>query len=241
MSRKQKHNRTRFYFAAFILLSIAGLAAFHFLFNQNYGKTKLIDLPEGFSSHGIDVSHYQGDIDWNGLQLTMDSSISFVYIKVTEGMRYKDPVFVQNYSRSKALEIPTGAYHFFSPLQDAATQSDHFLNNYTFRAGDLPPVLDAETEGRNDAELINKMKIWLTSVERSINKRPIIYTSYHFYKTKFKGKFPGYSFWIANYGNHAKRMKDNSVVIWQYSDKGNLPGIKGNVDLNVAKLSFFEL
>ncbi|MCH2224808.1 MAG: hypothetical protein MK066_08575 [Crocinitomicaceae bacterium] len=239
-NRKKQNYRLRLTLAILILLSVGSAMTVHFLSKRNYYKTQLMKLPAGFSSHGIDVSHYQGNIDWSELIETMDSSISFAYIKATEGTRYIDPLYKQNYNRCRSMKLPIGIYHFFSPMQNALKQADHFLNNYAVESNDLPPVLDAETEGRNNAELIKKMKVWLTQVEKKTKKRPIIYTSFHFYSTKFKGKFDEYQFWIANYGNHANRMKDDQIVIWQYSDEGRLPGINGNVDLNVSKNSFLN-
>jgi lysozyme len=198
----------------------------------------LRELPEGFVSHGIDISHHQGRIDWEEFTRSMDSTISFVYCKATEGIRFIDPSWKSNRSNLNSKQIANGAYHFFSPRINASLQADHFLNNYTFLPGDLPPVLDAETEGGSDAQLISRMKEWLKSVETQTGMRPVIYTSYHFYKTKFRGKFEGYEFWIASYNKNESRLKDDCIIHWQYSDRGKLPGINENVDLNFSKLDF---
>lgn len=239
---KSIQKRSGFYFRwgiALLLLLAIGYAFLHYQKNKVYAPVEMRELPEGFSQHGIDVSHYQGKIDWDGLFSSMDSTLEFVYCKATEGVRFVDPQWKRN---EKALRESTttrhGAYHFFSPHQNAELQAEHYLNVVQPLSGSLPPVLDAETEGPSDAILIRKMKTWLAIVQRQTGVRPIIYTSYHFYRTKFKGKFPGYKFWIASYNPNVRRVKHPDILIWQYSDRGNIPGISGFVDLNMGKSGF---
>ncbi len=195
-------------------------------------------LPEGFVSYGIDISHHQGEIDWDQLVQHSDSLLSFFYCKATEGIHHVDTRWKENRSSLVALGLNHGAYHFFLPNKAADLQAEHFLNHYVAQPTDLPPVLDAEIEGASDADLIKRMKIWLSKVELKTGRRPIIYTSHHFYRTKFRGAFEGYKFWIANYNKNVDGLDDPSILHWQFSDKGNVPGIKGNVDLNYSKTPF---
>lgn len=196
------------------------------------------ELPDGFHSHGIDVSHYQGVIDWDKFHEEADSIVRFVYCKATEGTNHIDAQWSRNKSELRKYKIHFGAYHFFLPKKNALKQAKHYVKNYTPRQSELSPVLDVETEGKSDADLISRMKTWLSYVEKKTGRRPIIYTSFHFYSTKFKGKFKGYKFWIANYNNRPDRMVDKQIIHWQYSDHGRIPGIEGPVDLNFSKIGF---
>lgn len=196
------------------------------------------ELPENFKSHGIDISRYQGDIDWKLFFEKSDSIISFVYCKATEGVSHVDAKFTTNRDALRKHNKAFGVYHFFVPSLNAESQANHFLKNYSPRANELPPVLDVETESVSDAKLIKGMKVWLELVESKTGKRPIIYTSYHFYSTKFKKEFKNYQFWIANYSRRNDRMTDKRIIHWQYSDKGGIPGIVGPVDLNFSKQEF---
>lgn len=196
------------------------------------------ELPDGFHSHGIDISHYQGEIDWSSFTHKTDSLISFVFCKATEGLSFVDPRWSVNRNALRENNIRLGAYHYFLPKKNAKAQAKHYLNNFTPKQHDLPPVIDIEEEGISDDDLIKRMKIWLTYVEDKTGRRPIIYTSYSFYNSKFRGQFKGYKFWIANYTFKPERMVEDDILYWQYTDEGRIPGIYGNVDLNFSKVQF---
>jgi len=239
--RKKKSNRR---FTTILLLSFLGISGY-FAY-QNYFKekfravqiTELPQLPEGFKSYGIDISHHQSEIDWNEFLAQNDSTIKFVYCKVTEGIQLIDRQWKNNHTRLYEVKIPHGGYHFFRPSADPAIQAKHFLSNYNHNETELPPALDVETEGKSDSELIASMKIWLNIVEQKTGKRPIIYTSYSFYSTKFKHHFDNYKFWVANYSNKSHRFLDEQIIHWQFSESGKVPGITGFVDLNYSKIEF---
>lgn len=200
----------------------------------------LVSIPKGFTSFGIDISHHQGSIDWKDLLLEndLDSVISFVYCKATEGTDHVDSEWKNNRSALLDLGKPHGAYHFFSVKSDALTQAQHFLNHWKKEALDLPPVLDVETEAESDKILIKSMKTWLQEVEKKTGSRPIIYTSLHFYETKFINEFKDYFFWIAAYSRKPDYLNDKRILHWQYTDQGNLPGINEKIDFNVSKTAF---
>ncbi len=197
-------------------------------------------IPEGFQAIGLDVSHHQGVIDWEKLLKVegFDSLIHFVYCKATEGNTHFDKQWVTNRTVLNEMGIPNGAYHFFTPKDPPLPQAVHFLNRWVKRDIDLPPVLDVETEGFSDEDLISKMKIWLDYVEKQSGMRPIIYTSLHFYETKFQHEFLNYKFWIAAYSKKPACIDDKRIIHWQFSESARLPGISEKVDLNVSKLKF---
>lgn len=240
MNRRKK---TSFTFTRLIFLILffigSGIFAWYFFIRPQSEQTvQLQPLPEGFLSHGIDVSHHQGEIDWNVFFSNMDTTISFVYCKVTEGTHFTDSEWNRNRTILSEHKMKHGGYHFFTPDVSPQLQADHFLNNYTSTEKDLPPVLDAEVEASTDHILITGMHEWLRIVESEIGVRPVIYTSYSMYRDKMKGKFPGYKFWIASYNPNETRVENSDIIHWQYSDRGSVPGINGMVDLNFSKQSF---
>ena len=202
-------------------------------------KAKIaLNIPKGFEGFGIDISHHHGKIDWGTLFRTerYDTIIDFVYCKATEGATFIDPQWSRNRSHLLEMEIPHGAYHFFRPNTDPEEQAKHFLYHWIKEPSDLPPVLDVETEAESDKELIRSMEIWLNAVEKRCGMRPIIYTSLHFFETKFASHFSDYSFWVAAYSRKPGSIQDKRIVHWQYSEKGQLPGIETPVDFNVTNL-----
>lgn len=232
----------------FLVVTAGLLTACFFYFFKGVVRQKVVvsknkmlaESPKGFVSMGIDVSHHQGEIDWNRLFNTLryDTLLRFVYCKATEGVDHIDTRWNANRKELNGLGILNGAYHFFDPKGLPRLQAAHFLSQWIPREIDLPPMLDVETEGFSDEDLIAKMKIWLTEVEAQSGYRPIIYTSLHFYETKFKGRFPGYFFWIAAYTRKPPIDSDPQIIHWQYSETGRLPGIREYVDLNVSKVAF---
>lgn len=221
-----------------------GIAAFFFFWYEVEQEVQspryfIKNIPEGYASVGIDVSHHQGKIDWEELLIDkgFDTIIDFVYCKVTEGADHLDRQWERNRGILNGMGVQNGAYHYFSTKTPPRPQAAHFLAHWDERDIDLPPVLDVEDEGFSDEDLIAKMRIWLTEVERISGRRPVIYTSLNFYETKFRNRFPGYKFWLAAYSREPQYMTDDAVIHWQFSETGELPGI-GKVDVNVSKIGF---
>jgi lysozyme len=245
-SRKSTKNqgRRKAYIALFIALGIIiALSTFYLVTQKNKPVAsasfrKLV--PEGFPTIGIDVSHHQGEMDWDRLfnKTGYDSLIHFVYCKATEGNTHLDTQWERNRRMLNDLGIPNGAYHFFIPTDEPRPQAKHFLAHWKKRDIDLPPALDVEKEGFSDEDLIAKMKIWLNEVENKTGMRPIIYTSLNFYETKFQNDFKNYKFWIAAYSRKPPCINDERIIHWQFSETGRIPGTREKVDLNVSKLEY---
>jgi lysozyme len=241
--KQSKKNSNSKWIILLITLPIIAIVSWYFYspFEEKISKnTFLENVPKGFESIGIDVSHHQGDIDWDLLlnKEHYDTIIHFVYCKATEGNTHVDTKWDYNRKTLNNLGIPNGAYHFFITKEAPKPQVDHFLKYWTKREVDLPPVLDVETEGFSDNDLRKKMKIWLAEVEERTGMRPIIYTSLNFYETKFKDYFPDHKFWIAAYSQKPSCLIDKRILHWQFSENGILPGIDEEIDLNVSKISF---
>ncbi|MEG1580742.1 MAG: GH25 family lysozyme, partial [Bacteroidaceae bacterium] len=124
---------------------------FSFRWKAIYGESK---FPKGYSIHGIDISHYQGTIDWEKLRnATIDESpIRFIIIKATEGTSLLDENFNENFYQAKENDFIRGAYHFFSPSIPAKKQAEYFLKQVHLEQGDFPPVLDIEHIGTQTAQ-----------------------------------------------------------------------------------------
>lgn len=203
-----------------------------------------ICMPCDYEVHGIDVSRYQGSINWEQVAYHQKNNfpLHFVFMKATEGGDHKDITFEQNFEQAGYYGFIRGAYHFFSPKTDPHKQADFFIRNVSLSAGDLPPVLDVETIGKSSAEdLQTAVKIWLDRIEKHYGVKPILYTSYKFKKRYLNDSmFNAYPYWIAHYYVDSVRYEGN-WHFWQHTDVGSVPGIKEKVDLNVFNGSLEEL
>lgn len=230
-------------------LGIAYILFFYYFFVGPYSfRWKAIYgdpvYPEGFDVHGIDVSHYQENIDWERLRnASLNSSpVSFIFIKATEGTTLLDDNFNLNFYEAKQNDFIRGAYHFFLPDVDAQKQARFFLKQVHLEPGDLPPVLDVEKAGRlTETQLQKAVKTWLDIVEKEYGVNPIIYTGYKF-KLHYLNTpaFDEYPYWIAHYYVEKLEYK-GKWNFWQHTDCGKVTGIKGNVDCNIFNGSFEDL
>lgn len=198
-----------------------------------------IPIPEKYSIHGIDVSYYQGKIDWDKVKAMEEDGvkIKFAFIKATEGLLTVDPYFQRNWREAPKAGIVVGAYHFFRPFKDGKWQARFFLQNARPERGDLPLVVDVETlDGQSSAKMRKELKAFIDHVEKKTQTKPIIYTNLSFYEDYLKEHFDGYSFWIANYYQSKLRLgKGSGWQFWQHSDRATINGINHDVDMNVFK------
>jgi lysozyme len=181
--------------------------------------------------NGLDVSHFQGNIDW--LQIAK-GGLSFAFVKATEGLHTFDAMFADNWKRMSGAGIIRGAYHFFHPELDGAGQARHFLATVQVVDGDMPPVIDIELSNNiPGTEIIKGVSTWLDIVSKATNRKPIIYTGPSFWNSTMNDQFGDYPLWIAQYAESPKIPKGwNDWTFWQYTEKGQIAGVGGNVDLN---------
>ncbi len=224
----------------FVLISLP--TAYYYINGRTFKNKRkpanfLSQFPEEFPIRGIDVSHHQGKMDWSLLfdELRYDTLVQFIYCKATESDYHLDTQWEYNRKKLTELGVVHGAYHFFDGKKPPREQAAHFLKHWSHRDMDLPPMLDVETEGFSDSDLIAKMHIWLTVVQKITGFRPIIYCSNNFFENKFKHHFQNYKFWIAAYSRQPDSLHDRRVIYWQFSERGKLPGTNELVDLNVGK------
>lgn len=231
---------------------VALLAFFYYFYIRPYSyrwkpcygaKGYGVCLPLGYKVHGIDVSHYQGDINWGVVKATENDEypIRFVFMKATEGGDHKDVRFDENFRKASEVGLVRGAYHFYNPNTDPVRQADFFISQVRLQKGDLAPVLDIERKPRNKAQLQADLLVFLKRLEKHYGVKPIIYTSYK-YKTHYLDtpEFDVYPLWIAHYYVEALSY-EGMWQFWQHTDYGSVPGIEGDVDLNVFNGTQSEL
>lgn len=201
----------------------------------NYTDFEIL-VPVNYSIHGIDVSRYQENLNWNYVKAakTQNIRLKFAFIKATEGMFDSDPYFSRNWLEAKKIGITTGAYHFFIPSSNTKIQAQNFINRVTLKKGDLPPVLDVEASyGANARTVKTAVKQWLDIIEKHYKVRPIIYTNINFYNTILGDDFDEYPLWIAHYKQLNQPRIARDWLFWQHSEKGQIKGIKSFLDFNV--------
>lgn len=239
----------------YILMGVIGVifvAVFYYFFIRPYAyrwkpcyglKGYGVCMPAGYKVHGIDISHYQGKVDWKMLSQTRQSQfpVRFIFMKATEGGDFTDNRFIANFDSARVHGFIRGAYHFYNPKTDPIRQAEFFKNSVTLEPGDLPPVLDIEKRAKDMNRLRADLKLWLKLIEEHYGVKPIIYAPYKF-KTNYLNDsvFNSYPYWIAHYYVDSVRY-EGDWSFWQHHDAGILPGIDKQVDLNIFNGSLQQL
>ena len=195
---------------------------------------QVLEKHEG-KSIGIDVSEYQGKISWSYVDtIEKKYPLHYVFIRATVGKDRPDRQFERNWLGAKENKMIRGAYHYYRPNENSLEQAELFNKTVKLEKGDLPPVLDIEKLPKNQsiANLKLGLKRWLKAVESHYGVKPIIYTGERYYDDFLKEEFSDYLFWIANYNFYREEI-DSDWLFWQFTEKASIPGIKGNVDVNI--------
>jgi len=181
---------------------------------------------------GIDVSKYQGDIDWEAI--SKNKHIKFAYIKATEGATYVDPRFEENIAEARKHGVKVGCYHFLRTSSSIADQFENMKKYVRREEQNLVPMIDVESMGKwNQQQLVDSLHEFAVMIYEHYKVAPIIYTYVNFYNRNLSGKFTNYPLFIARYTETEPEMSDGTkYVIWQFSERGRIDGIKGNVDLS---------
>ncbi len=192
---------------------------------------------------GIDVSHYQGKINWSKVEFINEKyPIEFVFIRATQGIDKNDNQYQNNWNECKRNNIIRGAYHYYRPNENSLEQAENFIKTVKLSKGDLPPVLDIEKLPKEQS--IENLKIglkrFLDKIEEHYEVRPIIYTGERYYEVFLKDEFEDYTFWIANY-NFIDAEINNDYLIWQFTEQAKIKGIKEKVDVNIFNGSYEDL
>lgn len=186
---------------------------------------------------GFDVSEYQGNIDWEQTYHIDEAfELSFVFVRATAGSSKKDARFHRNWKGAKARQLICGAYHYYRPNENSLDQAQNFIQQVRLQKGDLPPVLDIEKlpKSQSIARLKIGLRRWLEVVEAHYKVKPIIYSGERYYTDFLRKEFSDYPLWIANY-NFWRNTLESDWEFWQFTEKAQIAGIDGNVDLNIFK------
>lgn len=184
---------------------------------------------------GIDVSAYQGDIDFEKLH---EQNVKFAFIKATEGSNYFDDNFEKNFVNANKTDIKVGAYHFFSFDSEGGKQAELFIKTVPDNC-DLPPVVDFEFYGDKEknppekSKVCKQLKIMLDKLEEHYNRKPIIYATESAYNMYLNKDFKDYDLWIRSV---YRKPKISGWKFWQYSNRTELDGYSGDekfIDMNV--------
>ena len=184
---------------------------------------------------GIDVSHYQGEINW---ERAAADGIRFAFIKATEGVSITDETFADHWEAAGEAGIYRGAYHFFRAGTDAEAQAKHFLKVTAGLSAELPAVLDLEvTDRQGAAQIVKGAQAWMKTVEKGSGRKPLLYTMPRFADDFLGDKLAEYPLWVVDLRVGPPRLPKawEDWTFWQYSHHGHVDGIQEEVDLNCFK------
>ena len=195
---------------------------------------------------GIDVSHWQGNIDWKKVY---EAGYRFAFVKATEGVSFKDPNFERNIEEARKVGIIVGAYHFAHPEKDSPVEEAKFFVSVAgkyIRSGYLRPALDLE-RGCNlgSKKLSEWVQKWIETVKVETGVEPIIYVNSYYTNNCLDKSVDKYGLWIAHWTYSPSVLPNTGIwsnwLFWQYSDNGSIPGIEGRVDLDLFNGSLKDL
>lgn len=189
----------------------------------------------GKTLRGIDVSKWQGDIDWEAVR---GDGVDFAFIRVSDGAARPDPTFARNWAEAGRVGVARGAYQYFRPLEDPEEQADLLLEAIgPPGARDLPAVIDVEvSDGVAPREMARLIGRWSARVYKATGLRPLIYTSAKNWSALLGGSrlFRRHHLWIAHYDTDCP----NTPAAWrrwtihQLSQQARVAGIAAPVDEN---------
>lgn len=208
----------------------------------DYGLLPYVDYEEMIIK-GIDVSRYQGLIDWKTVK---DSGIRFAIIKSggSDAGRYKDAYFETNYANAKAVGMKIGCYYIhgkgFTTPEAGMADAQHFLSLLSGKTFDYPCFSDLELptpqtrQGNTDAVLT-----FCSIIEKAGFKTGVYASDISGFKDRLDlPRLNGLDKWVARYGSQPQYATE--YTMWQYSSSGNVKGINGRVDMDISTKDYSE-
>lgn len=198
------------------------------------------DTDEVFS--GIDISVYQGDIDFEQVK---SSGIEVVYIRAGYGFSVTDPKFEENYTNATKAGLKCGAYYFVTArnTEQAYLQATRFAELISGKTFAARPAMDFEEFGSLGKNGINIVGLaFMQKLKELTGIVPILYTDAYNASETWDWNFAQFPLWVADYDAEEPYVTSNiwhSYAGFQYSDRGEIPGIYGNVDLDRFTSSVF--
>ena len=222
-----------------LIIILILLVIFLLMINGYIIPTKL--EAEKYEVRGVDVSEYQGEVDWDKIK---EQGISFAFVKATEGSKGKDSYFNKNFQKLKNTDMLLGIYHFFSLESTGEEQAKNYIDTVGVTKNDdslLIPIVDIEYYSDYKKEepikdwIKKELKVLLDKLESTYRVKPMIYTTMEFYNDYLDGEFLDYDIWIRNILTKPN-LENRTWKFWQYTGRGRLEGYSGEekfIDLNV--------
>jgi GH25 family lysozyme M1 (1,4-beta-N-acetylmuramidase) len=187
---------------------------------------------------GIDVSKWQGIIEWNKVA---SAGVKYTFVKATEGVGYVDPMLKSNVQGALAAGLKAGLYHFLRvDNPDPVAEAAHFIQTIRGMQYDWIVCDIEDAKGKSSADVVSYTRTWLQEVEQATGKRPIVYTYVSFANQYLKDSLAAWPLWIAHYNSQGPGSTAwADWICWQYTDSGTVDGIAGNVDCNWMTPEFF--
>jgi len=181
--------------------------------------------------HGLDMSHYQGDIFWE--TVGQNGKIAYVYLKATEGGDRIDHRYEHNIRMAQDYNIRVGSYHFYRPLTPQDEQLRNFRTQCRPKDQDLIPMIDIESKpsSMTTEAFCDSLMTFIHLVERAYRQKPLLYTYTNFYNKYLQGLIDDYPLMIAQYSSSEPVLADGKeYIMWQYTAKGRINGVSTYVD-----------
>lgn len=242
-SRNQRKMDLIMAVAAVVIMAVMALIGRNFYF---YITGDDVTEDEPYPVKGVDVSSYQLEIDWQGLE---DEGYSFAFIKATEGSSHVDERFEYNWEEAGNTGMKIGAYHFLSYDTSGRKQAENYIETVDKRWGMLPPVVDVEFYGEYTENHPGKKKLrkvldaMLEELEAHYGMRPVIYTNTYIYDEYISGRYDDYDIWISAHDIPERLNDEREWTFCQYTFYGKSENVAGGekyVDLNVFNGSSWE-
>lgn len=185
---------------------------------------------ERYPVRGFDISSHNGYANMNA---AADAGYKFVFIKASEGVDFRDENFVINYNKASHAGLKTGAYHFFRFDKDGIEQANNLLRTVGRRRLDLGLVIDVEEAGNAKGVPMDSIRARLQLMVEYLNMRGhhvMFYSNRGGYEKYLLQDFEGMPLWICQFTDNSG---NDDWTFWQYDHHGRIPGIRGEVDLNV--------
>ncbi len=216
----------------------------------------IVNKPISDGTLGIDISHWQGTIDWSTVASvpTAWGPVEWAYAKASTGATGRDKRFYQNVKGAHAAGLPIGAYHWAAPTKPAAEDAANFIKAMEPVRGmlSLPPMIDVEQKPTGKYANPQAFRAWIIELVQRVMGAgygiPIVYINAYFAQENLGStKLGNVPIWVPQYNNPNGDYTGNEGrpkvlfettqdwSIWQFTERGKVPGIKGYVDLNVLR------
>lgn len=235
MARKVSYSKPdyiKWILTAGVAIAIAALVVL-FVKREHFFHTEPKFILADYPVRGIDVSNHNGTIKW---EQVAEDDYQFAYIKASEGKTHRDPAFARNVKSAQRAGLLVGAYHFFRKNREGTDQAQNLLGAVDGLKLDLPLVVDIEDwenpKWQDDKQVQQRFRDMVKTLQKA-GYRVMIYTNGDGYNQYYKPNFPNLDLWLCSFRSPDMLKATHQHRIQQYSHWGEVPGVDGDVDLNV--------